>query len=202
LQQRSEETRAHILTAATQAFAREGYDATGVAEICAAAGVSKGAFYHHFPTKQAVFLTLLEEYLAEVDRSLEAALVDSSSVAQGFLQMVEQVGGVFRTAGQRLPMFLEFWTQASRDPSIRGVVLAPYQRYQDYFAALIRRGIADGSLRETDPDLAARALVSLAVGLFLQGILNPDGAAWDEVTQGSIRLFLDGLACERTRRDV
>ncbi len=196
MQQRSEETRTRILAAATQAFAREGYDATGVAEICDAAGVSKGAFYHHFPTKQAVFLTLLEDYLTEVDRNLEAAMVDSSSVAQGFLQMVEQVGGVFRTAGERLPMFLEFWTQASRDPLIREVVIAPYKRYQDYFAGLIRRGIEDGSLRQTDPDMAARALVSLAVGLFLQGILDPDGAAWDEVALGSIRLFLDGLAYE------
>ena len=58
-QQRSEETRARILHAALECFSRTGYDASGVAEICAAAGVSKGAFYHHFPTKQAVFIELL-----------------------------------------------------------------------------------------------------------------------------------------------
>ena len=60
-QQRSEETRARILAAALDRFARYGYDATGVAEICRAAGVSKGAFYHHFPSKQAAFLESVEK---------------------------------------------------------------------------------------------------------------------------------------------
>ncbi len=198
MQQRSEETRARILEAAFQSFAREGYDATGVAEICAAAGVSKGAFYHHFPTKQAVFLTLLEDWLQGIDRELAAALEGSPSVAAGILRMAERAREIFRAADRRLPMFLEFWTQASRDTQIRQVVIAPYRRYETYFAGLIRGGIADGSLEPIDADLAARALVSLAVGLFLQGLLDPEGAAWDEVAMGSIRLMLEGM----TRRQA
>jgi AcrR family transcriptional regulator len=193
-QQRSEETRARILSAAYEAFSREGYDATGVAQICAAAGVSKGAFYHHFPTKQAVFLTLLEDWLAEIDRGLAGALEGSPSVAQAILGMAGQVRETFRTADRRLPMFLEFWSKASRDPAIRPIVIAPYRRYEAYFAALIRQGVEDGSLNPVDPDLAARALVSLAVGLFLQGILDPQGAAWDLVALGSIQLMMSGLA--------
>ena len=67
MQQRSEETRTRLLEAAVRLFAQQGYDASGVAEICAAAGVSKGAFYHHFESKQALFLALLEEWLARLD---------------------------------------------------------------------------------------------------------------------------------------
>ena len=58
-QQRSEETRARLLEAAEACFSESGYDGTGVAKICRRAGVSKGAFYHHFETKQAIFLELL-----------------------------------------------------------------------------------------------------------------------------------------------
>ena len=50
-QKRGEETRSRILDAAQGCFVQHGYDATGVAEICRSAGLSKGAFYHHFPSK-------------------------------------------------------------------------------------------------------------------------------------------------------
>lgn len=48
MQARGEETRSRILHSALSLFGRQGYDATGVAGICEAAAVSKGAFYHHF----------------------------------------------------------------------------------------------------------------------------------------------------------
>ena len=64
MQTRSQETKNQILGAAYQLFSQSGYDATGVAEICQAAGVSKGAFYYHFPSKQAVFLELMDNWLA------------------------------------------------------------------------------------------------------------------------------------------
>ena len=50
-QSRGEETHNRILDAALEAFARKGYDDTSVAEICQLAGVTKGGFYHHFPSK-------------------------------------------------------------------------------------------------------------------------------------------------------
>ena len=53
VQQRGEETHNRILDAAMEAFARDGYDDTSVAEICNLAGVTKGGFYHHFPSKWA-----------------------------------------------------------------------------------------------------------------------------------------------------
>jgi len=71
-QQRAEETRGRILDAAVKKFAIAGYDATSVDEICGEAGVSKGAFYHHFPTKQAVFLALMQGWLAMIDMGMEA----------------------------------------------------------------------------------------------------------------------------------
>jgi AcrR family transcriptional regulator len=53
VQQRAEETHTRILDAALEAFARYGYDGTSVSEICRRAEVTKGGFYHHFPSKQA-----------------------------------------------------------------------------------------------------------------------------------------------------
>ena len=69
-QQRSEETRARIMDAAVRRFSISGYDAASVDDICAEAGVSKGAFYHHYPTKQAIFLALMQGWLGMIDIGL------------------------------------------------------------------------------------------------------------------------------------
>src|SRR6476469_5046395 len=58
---RSENTRRQVLDAALQLFSHQGYRGTSVREIAEAAGVSTGNVYHHFPDKEAIFRTLLDE---------------------------------------------------------------------------------------------------------------------------------------------
>jgi AcrR family transcriptional regulator len=194
MQQRSEETRSHILEAALQEFSRHGYEGTGVAEICEAAGVSKGAFYHHFPSKQDVFLVLLEDWLSGLDAAFAQALAWAEDVPAGLMRMAKMVPEIYKAAEGRLTMFLEFWMQASRNPAVWEVTIAPYHRYQKLFAEIIRKGIAEGSLRDTDPDVTARVLVALAVGLLLQGVLDPQGTAWEEVTLQGLELLIHGIS--------
>ncbi|MFC4530684.1 TetR/AcrR family transcriptional regulator [Sphaerisporangium dianthi] len=56
------QARDKILIAARTLIAQRGYTALGVAEICAAAGVPKGSFYHFFQSKQALALTVIDEH--------------------------------------------------------------------------------------------------------------------------------------------
>ena len=193
MQVRSEETRGKLLQSAMKLFSEAGYDATGVAEICATAGVSKGAFYHHFETKQAVFLQLLEDWLRDVDADLLAALGEAPTVVEGLLRMAARTRGVFSAADGRLSILLEFWAQARKDPVVWQRTTAPFRRYRDIFAGIIRRGTEEGTLAPIDPDLAAQALMSLALGVILQGVLDPKGAEWDRVIQDTIRMLVDGI---------
>jgi AcrR family transcriptional regulator len=192
MQQRSEETRARILDAAIRQFAIAGYYAASVDNICAEAGVSKGAFYHHFPTKQGLFLSLLEGWLKTVDVGLES--IREESVPETLKRMTTLLPAMFATADERLPMFLEFWLQASRDETVWQATIAPYLHYQEFFAKLIEDGMAEGSIKTVDPQISARVIVSMAVGLFLQGVLDPQGADWDKVARESMQILMHGLA--------
>ena len=192
MQQRSEETRARLLQAASKEFSSNGYDAASVDDICAEAGVSKGAFYHHFPSKQAVFLALFEDWLKGVDTGLEAAR--KPTVPETLTNMSRMLPFIFTQADGQLPMFLEFWLQASRDEAIWKVINAPYQRYLDYFAALVKQGIAEGSFRQLDPASAAQVIVSFAVGMLLQGLIAPQDTDWQKAAEQSMKILMKGLA--------
>jgi len=201
-QQRAEETRARILEAATIGFAEQGYESTGVAEICERADVSKGAFYHHFSSKQDLFMELLQRWLAQLDAGLAGFRNARVPVSEELLNMTEMICTVFEVADDQLPIFLEFWAKAAHDPKVWEATITPYQRYRSYFADIVKTGIDQGDLRPVDPDTTARVIVSLAVGLVLQGLLDAEGADWGHVAREGMQMLLQGLEKEPTPRPL
>lgn len=192
-QRRGEETHSRILQAAAAAFAEQGYDRTGVAEICRRAQVSKGAFYYHFSSKQDLFLELLGLWLTEMDTELAELGAGREPVPDKLLRMTEQVRRVFQAAGDQLPIFLEFWAQAAHDPAIWEATIAPYRQYRAFFSQMVASGIHEGTLRPMDPDVASRVIVSLAVGLVVQGLIDTEGADWGSVATDGMQMLLEGI---------
>ncbi|HVM71007.1 MAG TPA: TetR family transcriptional regulator C-terminal domain-containing protein, partial [Anaerolineales bacterium] len=78
--------------------------------------------------------------------------------------------------------------------TIWNAIIAPYRHYQEYFSKLIRDGIEEGSLKPVDPQVAAQLVVSMAVGLVLQGVLEPHGADWEKTARESMQILMNGLA--------
>lgn len=72
-EQRTQETRRALIAAARALFLAKGYADAGTPEIVAAAGVTRGALYHHFEDKRALFLGVVESELAAVAAEVEQA---------------------------------------------------------------------------------------------------------------------------------
>lgn len=192
-QDRATHTKESILKAAEHLFAVQGYEATSVSMICDAVGVSKGAFYHHYKTKQSVFLELIQRWLKSLDAQLVLINESTDDVKDGLLAMGEIVGQVLDVGGPQLPIFLEFLSRAIRDPAVWEAMVEPFQRYRDFFAVQIQQGIDEESFREIAPQYAARVIIALAVGMLVQGLLDPDGEDWRDVTQEALQLLLHGI---------
>lgn len=192
-QQRTEETRNHIMDAAEASFAEAGYDGTGVAAICQAAGVSKGAFYYHFESKQALFLALIDRWLASMDRQLADLSQEATGTPGRLMAMSHIVGHLLKVPDRQLLIYLEFLNRAVRDPQVWQATIKPYLRYRDYFVALVEAGIAEGSLRPVAPKSAAGLIVALGLGLLIQGFLDPEGTDWQQVTQEGVGILLEGI---------
>jgi AcrR family transcriptional regulator len=192
-QPRAEKTHDHILRTAEECFNRLGYEGTGVAEICRSAGISKGALYHHFASKQAIFVELFEAYMKGLITEMGNIADHAPSVPEALRRLVAMAGLVLKSAADRLPLFFDFLTKAAREPEVWKLTTAPYGLFREFYARLIRRGIAEGSLKEVDPVSTAQIIVSYGVGLVAQGVFDPAGADWIETGLKGMNLILDGI---------
>lgn len=193
MQPRSEETRNRIIETASRLFSTNGYNATGVAEICQVAEVSKGAFYHHFPSKQALFIAVMENWLERLERGFTLTRHEIKNIPQALFQMAENAGEIFQTADVSMYIFLEFWVQAFRDPVIWQAAIAPYRHYQDYFASMIQEGVDQGTIRLVEPHQASRTLVALSLGLLMQALFDNQSTDWQKEACESVGLIMHGL---------
>ena len=148
-------TRDRILEAALEVFARKGYHRAIVDDIVRASGTSKGAVYHHFPNKEAVFLALVDDFAAR----LAAAVAAAVAARHGALPKVE---GALTAA---LATFADN-ERLARLILLEAVSLGPtYQAKRaevaDRFAALIQsyldEAAADGSIPPLDTRIATLA---------------------------------------------
>lgn len=191
---RGVETYNNILQHAMELFSEKGYDETSVADICQSAQVSKGAFYHHFPSKQDLFLALMSAWLEKLDELFMSAGYAADDVPAALEEMAHYTGSLFAELKRGFPIILEFWRQASRDPEIWERAIAPYRRFFKFFSKLFQSGIDDGVFSEDlNPELAAHNLMAVVMGLLLQASFDPDGANWQDTTIFGIKQFIKSI---------
>ena len=159
-------TRERILDAALDVFARKGYHRAIVDDIVRVSGTSKGAVYHHFPNKEAVFLALVDEFAAR----LATAVAGAVAVRAGALPKVE---GALTAA---LATFADN-ERLARLILLEAVSLGPtYQAKRaevaDRFAALIQayldEAAADGSIAPLDTRVATLAWLGAVNEIVIQ----------------------------------
>ena len=197
MQLRSVTTRERILSTSYDLFSHQGYEATGVALICEKAEISKGAFYHHFPSKKDVFITLIEEWVLTIQEQFSQIKNNSLPIPDQFRAMVPALSAVFTEADQ-IPIFLEFWLQAMRDPEIAQRTIKPYFTFVSLFEKMFEKGIAEGSIDPTsDPHLSMRLMIGFSLGLIMESMIEPKKEDWKLVSQYSLERVLQGLEKEK-----
>jgi AcrR family transcriptional regulator len=164
--------REQILLAAMARFAEGGFHSTGMAEVIAATGLSAGAVYRYFPSKEALIRAIVEErVLANAKDVFEAILaqgvddpVDAVSAALEIVDRVSAQGEIDITK-----VAVQAWGEALRNPDILDVAQNAYATMRGYLAEVTRRAQEHGRVpSETDPDEVAKTLLSLVMGYVIQ----------------------------------
>ena len=198
-ERRAQETRRSIVRAAERVFGRKGYGEATVDDIISEAGISRGAFYHHFANKKEVFRGLLAEHL-EGELDWRNLALPASSLRELVQHVVGfQVEHLVREH-ESGALSLEFWSYAGREEWAREAVVSFHRSVRQQMATTLRRGQQAGRVR-TDLDIEAAALIILALfeGVAVLKALDPEdvdvpglAGSWAEVIERFISARGDG----------
>ncbi len=189
-EERRLETRKNILIAAQKLFAAQGFTGSGVEDICRQAGITKGAFYHHFDSKQELLLEILDHWIDIVSLSIDPQGIKKTSSLNLLLDIIDTMEPSFARSKDQLPVFLELFMKGLKDSKLKKINQRSYNKFVDFFAIVVSQGMEQGSIKTDDAREAAKILFSLTMGFLIQGLLDPMGEDWPKLTKKSIRMLL------------
>ncbi|GAA2104390.1 ScbR family autoregulator-binding transcription factor [Kitasatospora saccharophila] len=185
-QERGIRSRQAILEAAAEVFDLRGYDAAGTNEILARTGLTRGALYHHFPSKEAIALAVLDAHGAALTAVPEHASRLQSVIDLGFAFADRLRTDVVLRAAVRL---------AVERTSLTRPAVTPYEQSRAVVRALLADAAERGeTLPGLDPDEAADVVIAAFTGVRVMSQVYTDRADLPERLTALWRTLLPGLA--------
>jgi AcrR family transcriptional regulator len=170
--------RDQIIDAATARFAANGFQATGMADVIAASGLSAGAVYRYFRSKDELIEAIVDRVLGRAAERFERLLeeghapdpADAVAAAVDLIVAVAADGSVDTTR-----VAVQAWAEALRSPAVAAVAGGAYGTMRGYFVEVARRAQQTGRLPDdADPAQLGAALFSFVLGFLLQRLLLGD----------------------------
>ncbi|HED4877042.1 TPA: TetR/AcrR family transcriptional regulator [Stenotrophomonas maltophilia] len=183
-QRLTDRKREAIVRAAVEEFRSAGYEATSMDRIAAVAGVSKRTVYNHFPSKEELFALILEELWHSSVANVELPYRADQPLEVQLLQLLRQKLDLLGDANF-IDLARVAMAEIIHSPERAQAIVCRMGEKESGVSAWIRAAIADGRLREVDPEFA---------GHQLQGLVK-SFAFWPQVTMGQAPL----APAERTR---
>jgi len=190
-QTKSESRRQRVLDAALEVFAREGYGNAAVDEIARLSATSKGGVYFHFPSKQAIFLSLIDAAGALLlERTERAMAAETDPIAKGDAALL----AVLRTFGGHRALARLLLIEAlgaGREFNQRLSDL--HADFARLIAAYLDEAVADGAFPPMDVDIASVAWFGAVNQTVTRWVLTGEPERLEDVYPTLRSLLLHGL---------
>lgn len=187
-----QERRQALIDAAWRCAATRGFQSLTVDDVCAEAGVSKGAFYVYFGQKRDLLLALLEDDAAAVDAMMD----DVRRSHEGGVERLRRFARAMLERGDdpsRLQVRGDLWAEMASDAGVRERFADLVRRRRAELKRWIDESIAGGEIHEMPANALASIVLALGDGLMLHGGLDPSGFRWANVRR-AVDALLDGIA--------
>lgn len=190
---KSKETVRRILAAARTLFVEKNYGNVPIGDIANQAKVSTGALYHHFSSKEDIYLQMMHHYLERIRKKVVAALDGSTGSCRerlrqsnlAFLDLPDELHGVLQLVRRDINIFA--------DPMRRELIRAYQTAIPEPLEAVLRDGIASGELKPVDARVLSWELVAM-VEVTLAPYSRRALGEPEDISDFVLGLLMDGIA--------
>ncbi len=193
----TDERRAEIVAAALRLASGASPGSITTADVAAEVGITQGAIFKHFPTKEAIWLAAM----GWVDEALQVALraaADRAVTPLDALEAMFHAHVAFVIAHPGVPRFIFHELQKADDSAAKGAVRSVLQGYRRLLLQVLERAVADGQIPEPlDREAAATGFIGLIQGLVMQSMLNGRPGAMRAQARRVFALYAGGLGVSR-----
>jgi AcrR family transcriptional regulator len=190
----AEQTRQDLLVAALTVFSQKGYTATRLEDVAHAAGVTRGAIYHHFGSKAELYGALIEEANQIGNSAIDRAVNEGGTFIEIVSRILVYTFGLLEDDRR----FSEVMALQLTTPDVEVLSERRYDEAQELvnsISGFFRVIIEQGELRrDLDPVTAARGFLGYQYGLASLWLFNRDAFSIKESAPELAEIFVRGIA--------
>ena len=159
MQPENRSVREKVLAAAVQLFATYGYHAATMRDIARMTGIQAASIYYHYENKQALLVEIMETHMLQLNANLQRIVDKQEGVQQRLYEAIANHIRLHTTFKSEF-FIIDTEIRALEDEN-RGNILAMRDQYESLLQKLLREGMEQGILRETDVKVSSYAIIAM-----------------------------------------
>lgn len=191
---KSEQRQEQIIQAAVEVLQERGVADTSMNDIIRASGLSKGGVYHHFASKEALLVGVIEHFFAQYVSDFALDEYANLTAYEKMRLLLTEREATLERVGQLNQLMLDLLGYATSIPSIKTQFYRQYCHFQDHLAVVINEGIAAGEFRaDTDARVVASGIMSLFDGMCTALLVAKDRVQFPQYAVQCALLLLEAI---------
>ena len=179
-----------ILAAAVQLFAEYGYHAATMRDIAQMAGIQAASIYYHYPSKQALLIEIMESHMRQLNANLERIVNKPHKVQQCLYEAISN--HIILHTTYKSEFFIVDTEIRALEGENRRKILALRDHYEELIQGLLREGMNQGVLRQTDIKISSYAIIAMCTEV-AQWFRSPGRLSVQQVIEIYFQMVTDGL---------
>ena len=188
-----EERQYQILEAAMEVFVINGYANTRMDDIVSQSGLSKGALYHHYPSKKDLFIALIDHWEVYCFPDFYSRNGTDRTASETLLDFAKAVLDVFKEKKYVFLAEVEFWALSNQDEEINERSKSLYEKLLNLFELVLQKGVRTGEFKEIDTKVVSLIILTGFQGINWFCIFGEDQVSPETYIEESINILIQSI---------